>query len=902
DELIDERLIEEAPSREQFTAELATRRAAMHGEDPERQVEILRQFQSATTFRVAVFRVEYENDSAGDATTGDGRFLLSADGGDWFIDKPPHDSVYFHTHLETLRRYYEAQSYGKLRIEWEIFPKSQNAGEYRLHDTADYLPEGDAGSWSLDDRIDGLIRLCTDALVLVDTLDETVDFSAYDGYMVIHAGPDLQTDVNGDSPGDTPSFFLSFGDEDSVVVDRDAGDSVLVRGVTMIPEYNSQDGFLFGLNGVIAHEFGHQIGLPDLYDTENSWPAVGVWDLMDSGGLVSIDAGDVYLGSVIPASLSTWCKLYLGWTTPEIVTSSRDLDLACATLLDPPGDEPRAALVPLNDREFFLLENRCGLAPPGGYAAKIDTVNNVILGPITNDEAEEFTYDYDYALPGWGVLIWHVNNRRLNEEAILYTNDVNNDWNDKGLELEEADGIRDIGNPYSAYWDGSPYDPFFEGNATAFGPSTSPNSDLTDGGKSKVTVRAIGPPGLVTGLTIDVDRSLPGWPVPLLADSSLVEPLALAARASGGAAVVAFWAAPDTASPDSGAVRFGLTAAAPGGDSILIRRADLAGPPTGLPLSADLDPSVDGEEVYALVGRDLLRIDPAGDPLLVDLGRIAGREATAGPILFDTDGDGSLELLLAEGETLSVYAPGPDSLRLIRRDPLGGGTITALAATDDGGFAPRLYCLAPPDLIGVEYTSDKSEAAVRRLAGRGAPEAALLLVDLDRDGAREAVVVAEGSATALDRDFVPLPGWPVVLDALPTGEAFVCDRNADGRPEIAIPSGGDLVLIEANGIRATDTPLRIPPYLRMERNLVGCGVSARSAAGEAYPPIVGDDGGRLWLWPEQEAAGPDWPISTGTENASVVGGVAPEGAAALYALSRDGFVYGYPLGGADPEN
>ncbi|RPJ42957.1 MAG: hypothetical protein EHM19_09625, partial [Candidatus Latescibacterota bacterium] len=34
----------------------------------------------ATTFRVAVFRVEYENDSAGDATTGDGRFLLSADG------------------------------------------------------------------------------------------------------------------------------------------------------------------------------------------------------------------------------------------------------------------------------------------------------------------------------------------------------------------------------------------------------------------------------------------------------------------------------------------------------------------------------------------------------------------------------------------------------------------------------------------------------------------------------------------------------------------------------------------------------------------------------------------------------------------------------------------------------
>ena len=54
DELIDERLIEEPPTRERFEEELASRRAAMHGEDPERQVEMLRQFQRAALFRVAV--------------------------------------------------------------------------------------------------------------------------------------------------------------------------------------------------------------------------------------------------------------------------------------------------------------------------------------------------------------------------------------------------------------------------------------------------------------------------------------------------------------------------------------------------------------------------------------------------------------------------------------------------------------------------------------------------------------------------------------------------------------------------------------------------------------------------------------------------------------------------------
>jgi [glutamine synthetase] adenylyltransferase / [glutamine synthetase]-adenylyl-L-tyrosine phosphorylase len=54
DELIDERLIEEAPTRAQFAEELALRRRNMQGEEPERQVELLREFQSAALFRVAV--------------------------------------------------------------------------------------------------------------------------------------------------------------------------------------------------------------------------------------------------------------------------------------------------------------------------------------------------------------------------------------------------------------------------------------------------------------------------------------------------------------------------------------------------------------------------------------------------------------------------------------------------------------------------------------------------------------------------------------------------------------------------------------------------------------------------------------------------------------------------------
>ena len=54
DELIDERLLSELPTRAGFAADLAARMGQLHEDDPELQVETLRQFQRAALFRVAV--------------------------------------------------------------------------------------------------------------------------------------------------------------------------------------------------------------------------------------------------------------------------------------------------------------------------------------------------------------------------------------------------------------------------------------------------------------------------------------------------------------------------------------------------------------------------------------------------------------------------------------------------------------------------------------------------------------------------------------------------------------------------------------------------------------------------------------------------------------------------------
>ena len=66
--------------------------------------------------------------------------------------------------------------------------------------------------------------------------------------------------------------------------------------------------------GVFAHEYGHDLGLPDLYDYtgENS---TGFWTLMSSGSWLS--DGTVDIGSK-PNHMGVWEKFQLGWLNYEV--------------------------------------------------------------------------------------------------------------------------------------------------------------------------------------------------------------------------------------------------------------------------------------------------------------------------------------------------------------------------------------------------------------------------------------------------------------------------------------------------------------------------------------------------------------------------------------------------------
>src|SRR5437870_3593351 len=104
------------------------------------------------------------------------------------------------------------------------------------------------------------------------------------------------------------------------------------------------------------------------FDTDGSSAGAGIWDIMSLGSWTGTPAGSS------PAHISAWSLLRLGWVTPTDVTTAQ-----VGTAIDAvetSGKVFRLSL-PGTTSEYFLIENR----QPIGF---------------------------DAALPGSGLLVWHV--------------------------------------------------------------------------------------------------------------------------------------------------------------------------------------------------------------------------------------------------------------------------------------------------------------------------------------------------------------------------------------------------------------------------------------------------------------------------------------------------------------
>ncbi|WP_312473059.1 M6 family metalloprotease domain-containing protein [Neobacillus sp.] len=119
------------------------------------------------------------------------------------------------------------------------------------------------------------------------------------------------------------------------------------------PDYNGREPSPPSV-GVFAHEFGHVLGLPDLYDYGYDSEGVGMYSLM-AGGSYGRDMNNRYYSGNSPVHPDAWSKTYLGFAKAIEVNKNQQLTLR------PVEQQPDIykVNVPGSDgREYFLLENR----------------------------------------------------------------------------------------------------------------------------------------------------------------------------------------------------------------------------------------------------------------------------------------------------------------------------------------------------------------------------------------------------------------------------------------------------------------------------------------------------------------------------------------------------------------
>nr|MCU0609394.1 hypothetical protein [Chitinispirillaceae bacterium] len=539
---------------------------------------------SIDSIRIIALRVEFNKgvrDSSA-LTTGSGLFGIRT-GGDqdesnyyasdtvYKYDALPHDSLYFQRQIEALGSYYAKVSRGKLRLKSTIYPAGSGQTGYAVPQPMTYYSPGGKKkleSWDeyYNRKTKGLLLFVKDAL-LAAAADWTRDsiawpfrrlrFEKSDStlrdennmktvILILHAGSSYLTDGGTDGSGgrDTPSdmidafinrpWFKAYKDSLGLpfigVTVRGAGATTLTLDeVMMCSETSNQDGLNWGIQGILVNQMARQLGIPDLFSTSSGVSAIGAFCIMDFAGY---SAGNGF----IPPYPSAWVRAFMGWDnvkTASIGTASSFNVKALTSVLDRDSfatnsTDTTILLVPLNDHEYYLVENRqrnifrndslfnwdttdhgVRVIAPYPYNVRIDSnvtltsgKSNVIMKVRNND----------VSLPASGVLVWHVDEQVIRDR--LAHNLVNADSIYRGVALVEADGVFDLGITfqdvfYQAAFDyGGAEDVFPHRTSkqdstpvmiSGFGPFTAPSSRSNDGGNSYLRL-AIDPVSRAPGM------------------------------------------------------------------------------------------------------------------------------------------------------------------------------------------------------------------------------------------------------------------------------------------------------------------------------------------------------------------------------------------------------------------
>lgn len=438
---------------------------------------------SIDTFHLLAVMVDFAIDQDA-ATYGNGKFgsHYSKDYGKGIIDPLPHDRNYFKSHLQFLKNYYQKISDGKIVIEYEVLDRIISLPNVMSY----YSPPPGSNDLS---RLGVLFE---EVWKKVDSLYPDQDFSRYDVFTIFHAGVgrDIVIPETFGLEKDIPSVYLSpatlknfFGQNYQGV--KIGNPPKYVMNSMIIPETESREiQTLTGkallelsINGLLAASFGSFLGLPDLFDTKTGKTAIGRFGLMDGQAMFA------YAG-LFPPEPSAWEKYFLGLIQP-VEISKDSINIEVFARLTSSNNSKVVYKIPINSREYYLIENRQKDVYKDGIKIKSQVGVNLVEYNFTEDFRNFSSYyvdtvdgvvidvdEFDWATPGNGIVIWHIDEKVIAEN--FASNTINANPKLRGIKVIEADGIQDIGNEFTTifgdviFGEGDMFDFWFQNNTSKF--------------------------------------------------------------------------------------------------------------------------------------------------------------------------------------------------------------------------------------------------------------------------------------------------------------------------------------------------------------------------------------------------------------------------------------------------
>jgi len=484
-------------------------------------------------------------------TTGDGTFLLQSDINSlvtcyesdqlrcngFLVDPPPHNALYFEDQIKATKNYFlnisknniESFNYQMIDSIYQLDKKMSEYSELSSYDNPEeaiallYSEGLELASLDIEALIIDNDNINIDDVLIVMFHAGVGEDYTFEGYLD-PANYDIRS-------GYIEESMLGLVPSDSWMKENDIVKGILLpEGLNLI-YYNTIDDIYgcqqdmlcdvqIGMTGLFSYLLGYEFGLNEMFNRTNGKTGIGKFGLMDIGSF--------NVRGTLPSPPNPWSRIMMGWNEAESVdhTIISQRVIPSRYLIEENVIDPSIYRLNISESEYYLIENIDNyltdeysiediLYTDSLYSTPIpDSVNSIfdrllfiddqfediIAYNSECDENSKLTIsdatnvilcaqNYDYGLPGKGLIIWHINESNIDN--------LNDDIDDRTVKIIEADGAQDIGYQNYMYPIADPsagwkWDLWFPGNDAYFfvnsdedylnfNSNTNPSS-LSDGG------------------------------------------------------------------------------------------------------------------------------------------------------------------------------------------------------------------------------------------------------------------------------------------------------------------------------------------------------------------------------------------------------------------------------------